>query len=89
MNHAANSRRRKGFRPFSQRLRERVLVEREVGDQPLQAAVFVLERPQLPQLADAQMGVILLPDVERGFTEADGRQTSAGEVPLSTWRRGN
>lgn len=47
-----------------QRLREHVLVEREVGYQQFQAAVFVLQRAQLPQLADAQMGVRRRPDSE-------------------------
>jgi hypothetical protein len=47
---------------FSQGLGEDVFVERQVGDQAFQPGILVLERPQLPQLADAQMGVFLLPD---------------------------
>src|SRR6516164_196958 len=54
---------------FSQRLRQHVLVEREIGDQMLQSGVFVLELPQAAELAHAQMRVLLLPDVERGLAD--------------------
>jgi hypothetical protein len=48
-----------------------VLVEREVGDQALQPCVFVLELPQAAELAHAQVRVLLLPRVERRFTDAE------------------
>ena len=48
-----------------------MLIEREVGDQPFQPVVFVLERSQLPQLADAQVGVFLLPNVQGGFADLE------------------
>src|SRR5215831_14768036 len=54
---------------FSQRLRQHVFVEREVGDQTLQSGVFVLELPQAAELAHAQMRVLLLPGVERGLAD--------------------
>src|SRR5215472_4207083 len=40
---------------FSQRLRQHVLVEREIGDQALQPIVFVLELPQAAELTHAQL----------------------------------
>src|SRR5262252_10940071 len=54
---------------FSQRLRQHVLVEREIGDQTLQSGVFVLELPQAAELAHAQMRVLLLPRIERGLAD--------------------
>src|SRR5215467_4329582 len=54
---------------FSQRLRQRVLVEREIGDQALQPIVFVLELPQAAELAHAQVRVLLLPGIEGGLTD--------------------
>ena len=48
-----------------------MLVEREVGDETLQPGMLVFERPQLAPLADAQMGKLLLPDVEGGFADAE------------------
>ena len=50
---------------FSQGLGENVFVQRQVRDHALQAGILVLERSQLPQRADAQVRVFLLPDVER------------------------
>jgi hypothetical protein len=37
-----------------------MLVEHEVGHEPFQSAVFVLQRSQLSELADAKMGVFFL-----------------------------
>src|SRR5215467_1570567 len=54
---------------FSQRLRQHVLVECEIGDQTLQPIVFVLELPQAAELAHAQVRVLLLPGVEGGLTD--------------------
>src|SRR5215470_16553365 len=54
---------------FSQRLRQHVLVEREIGHQALQPSVFVLELPQAAELAHAQVRVLLLPAVEGGLTD--------------------
>jgi transposase len=48
------------FAFFSERLRQHVLVEREIGDEPFQSAILVLKRAQLPQLTDAQVGKLLL-----------------------------
>src|SRR5215470_17367120 len=53
----------------SQRLRQHVLVEREIGDQALQPIVFVLELPQAAELTHAQVRVLLLPGVEGGLTD--------------------
>jgi hypothetical protein len=52
---------------FSQRLLQDVFVEREVGDQPLQSPILVLELADLSRLIEAQVRVLLLPEVERGF----------------------
>ena len=54
---------------FSQRPRQHVFVEREIGDQALQPRVLVLQLPEAPDLAHAQVGVLLLPRVERGFAD--------------------
>jgi hypothetical protein len=59
-----------GLRLFPQGLGQDVFVEGEVGD-AFEARILVLERPQLPQLADAQVRVSLLPDVEGGFAHAE------------------
>lgn len=56
---------------FSQGLRQHVLVEREVGDEPFQPAVFFLQLPETSQLAHTQMRVLLLPGVERGVTHPE------------------
>ena len=56
---------------FSECLRQHVLVEREIGHQPLQSAVFFLQLPEPPQLAHAQVGVFLLPGVEGGITDPE------------------
>ena len=55
---------------FSERLGEHVLVERQVGDQLLQAPILVLDLPQPAQLADSQVGVLPFPEVERRLAEA-------------------
>jgi hypothetical protein len=47
-----------------------VLVQREIRHEALQPIVFVLELSEPAQLADAQVGVLLLPGVERGFADA-------------------
>jgi len=58
----------RGVHTFSQGLREYVLVEREVGDQPFQPAVFFLQPPEEAQLAHAHVDVHLFPRIERGVT---------------------
>ena len=40
---------------FSQRLRQHVLVEREIGDEPFEPMVFLLELPESSQLAHPQV----------------------------------
>ena len=42
-----------------------VLVEAEVGDQPLQPRVLLLELAQPPELTHPEMRVLLLPRIER------------------------
>jgi hypothetical protein len=64
-NHSASARRCVGLRLFSQRLAQHVLVQREVSDQLLQAPILVLHLPQPAQLADAEVGILLLP-IEKG-----------------------
>ncbi len=48
-----------------------MLVEREVGDEPFQPVVFFLQLPEAPQLAHAQMRVLLFPGVEGGVTHPE------------------
>jgi uncharacterized protein (DUF1330 family) len=48
-----------------------VLVEREIGDEPLQPIVLVLELPQAAQLTHAQVRVLFLPGVEGGFANPE------------------
>lgn len=59
-----SSRRRVGFRAFSNDLGEDVLVERQIGHQALQAGVLVTQLAQLLHLRHAHVAVTLLPDVE-------------------------
>src|SRR4029450_11951098 len=54
---------------FSERPRQHVFVEREVGDYALQPGVFVLELPQAAELAHTPVRVLLLPRVERGLAD--------------------
>lgn len=55
----------------SEGLAEYVLVQRKVGDEALEASVFILQLSHPPKLAHAQMRKPLLPKVERGFAHAD------------------
>ena len=48
-----------------------MFVERQVRDQSFEPAILVLERSQPTQLADAEMRVLLLPDVEGRFADAN------------------
>ena len=56
---------------FSQGLRQHVLVEREVGHEPFQPAVFFFHLPEPAQFAHAQVRVLLFPGVEGGVTDAE------------------
>jgi hypothetical protein len=42
-----------------------MLVEREVGDEPFQQAIFFLQLQEATQLTHAQMGVFFLPGIVR------------------------
>jgi hypothetical protein len=53
---------------FSERLREHVLIEREIRDQSLQPSVLLFELPSASQLAHTQMGIFLLPRIECRFS---------------------
>ena len=48
-----------------------MFIEREIGHQALQPPVFVLELPEPPELAHAQVRVLLLPGIDRRFTDAE------------------
>jgi len=65
---------------FSQGLRRHVLVEREVGDEPFQATLFLLQLTEAPQFTHAEMGVLLFPGAEGGVT--------APELPAEVADRG-
>jgi hypothetical protein len=60
-----------GLRLFSQGLREHVLVEREVGDEPFQPPILLLQLPEPTQFAHPQVSVLLLPGVKRGVTHPE------------------
>src|SRR5439155_10748753 len=47
------------------------LVQREIGDHALQAAILVPELAQLPELAHAQVAKLPLPAVERGLGDLE------------------
>jgi hypothetical protein len=53
---------------FSQGLRQHVLVEREIGDEPFQSTVFFFQLPEPAQFTPPQVGVLFLPGVEGGVT---------------------
>jgi len=55
---------------FSQGLRQPVLVEREIGDQPFQPTVFFFQLSELAQFTHAQVRV-LFPGVECGVTRSE------------------
>jgi hypothetical protein len=71
---------------FSQSLRQHLLVEREVGDEPFQPAVFFLQLPETSQLAHTQMRVLLFPRVEGGVTHPELPVKVADRGPASTCR---
>jgi len=48
----------RGVDYFSQGLREHVLVEREVSDQPFQLAVFFFHLPESTQFTHAEMRIL-------------------------------
>jgi len=48
-----------------------MLVKREVSDQPFQPAIFFFHLPETPQLAHAEVRVLLLPGVEGGVTHPE------------------
>jgi hypothetical protein len=56
---------------FSDDLLEDVAIEREVGDDLFQFAVFMAQRPQLAQLRQAESGKLLFPAVERLLADAE------------------
>jgi hypothetical protein len=58
-----------GVNLFSQRLGEHVLVEREIGDEPLQPRILVFELAHAPDFVHAQMPEPLLPNVERRLAD--------------------
>jgi hypothetical protein len=48
-----------------------MLVKREVRHQPFQPAIFFLHLPEAPQLAHAEVRILLLPGVEGGVTHSE------------------
>jgi len=55
---------RAGFRTFFEHVLQHLLVQRQIGDQPLELLVLVLEFFEPAQLGDAHSPVLLLPAVE-------------------------
>jgi len=49
---------------FSQGLRQHVLVQQEIGHQPLQPAVLLFQLPKPAQLTHAQICVLLFPGIQ-------------------------
>jgi hypothetical protein len=54
------------------------LVDGEIGDELLEPSIFVLDLPQSSQLTDAQVGELLLPEVERRLANAELSTDIAG-----------
>src|SRR5665213_518603 len=55
---------------FSEEIFQRRVVEHGIGQQPLQLGVLVLERPQLPGLADVHTAILGLPLVDARIAHA-------------------
>ena len=55
---------------FSQGLRQHVLIEREIRDQPFESGIFFFHLAQPAEFAHAQMRVFLFPGLECGLTDA-------------------
>lgn len=66
-----------------ERVSQHRLVEHQIGDHDLQP-VFVAELLQIPQLADVEARVLLLPGIER----REGRRVEALELLKRLYRRG-
>ena len=68
---------------FSQDVPQDLQIERLVGDEPLEAAIFIFERLQTPRIADLQIAVLLFPVIQRRPRDAVaadqlGRLAAAG-----------
>lgn len=63
---------------YSQGLRQHVLAEREISDEPLQSAIFFPQLPERTEFTHAQLRVPLLPSVERGLTHPELPTGGAG-----------
>lgn len=48
-----------------------MLVEREVSDEPFEPAIFFFHLSEAPQIAHAEVGILLFPGVERGVTHSE------------------
>ncbi len=72
---------------FSQRLRQHVFVEREIGDQPFQPVVFFFELSEPAQFAHTEVRVLFLPHIEGRFTDAQLSADIADRRPASPCRR--
>jgi hypothetical protein len=77
--HSARGQRARGFRAFSDNLLQDVAIQRQVGDQLLQLAVFVAQRPQLADLLDANAGELFFPAVERLLADPEAA-TDLGDL---------
>ena len=66
-----------------ERVSQHRLVENQIGDHDLQP-VFVAELLQIPQLADVEARVLLLPGIER----REGRRVEALELLKRLYHRG-
>jgi hypothetical protein len=51
-------------------LLQRLVIQREIRDQPLEPAVLVLELPEPAEVTDLQAAVPRLPTVERLFADS-------------------
>jgi hypothetical protein len=48
-----------------------VFVQRQIGDHAPEARILLAQLPQVPQFGHTQVGVLLLPDIKRRFTDAE------------------
>jgi len=74
------------FRAFSGLLLQDLLVQRQVGHDPLQPRILILEHLQPPQLGHAEVRILLLPCVVPGFRHADLPASSTTGVTESANR---
>ena len=80
--HWAGARRRAGLRAFSDHLAEDVFIERQIGYKALEARILITQLPQLADLGESELRV-LLPEIKarRSLRAADAHPAPAFRFP--------